>query len=201
MSWRSFTLAVLAALVASCATSAPPAVATCAEAAVPPDVVTEYYSIRGTSSAELRAEMTVRGPRDRRGLPRDALARWRVDWHYPFQRTASGCATGPSQVTVKTTYVLPQWSDQASASGELQRQWSCYLAAIVAHEDGHRAHGRDAAAQIEALLPTLPAQPTCAEMDALANAEGQRVLQQFRELDDEYDAKTRHGATQGAVFR
>jgi hypothetical protein len=38
-------------------------------------------------------------------------------------------------------------------------------------------------------------------MDAAANDEGQRILQHYRDLDAEYDAKTRHGATQGATFR
>jgi predicted secreted Zn-dependent protease len=168
---------------------------------VPPDVRVEYYEIRGATVAELRAQMAALNPRNDGGVPHDAHAEWHVDWRYPFQRSPQGCATGPSTVTVRTTYTLPRWHDEALGPLDVQRRWTCFFSAILVHEDGHRLHGQEAAAQVRALLPTLPPQPTCPEMDALANAEARKVLQHFREVDEEYDRNTRHGATQGALLR
>ena len=172
----------------------------CEEPSIPGDVEVEYYPIRGATSAELRAQMRALGPCDEHGARHYADAHWRVRWRYPFQRTSGACATGPSKVTLTTTYLLPRWVDAALGPGEVQEQWKCFLAALLVHEDGHRLHGRDAAARIEVLLPTLPPQRTCPEMDALANAEAEKVLQHFRELDQEYDRSTRHGATQAVVL-
>lgn len=172
----------------------------CGDVPVPADVEVEYYEIHGASSTELRTQMNVLGPWDRFGVRRFATTHWDVQWRYPFQTTPAGCALGTPRVTLKATYTLPRWVDAGSAPRELQQQWRCYLTALLVHEDGHRLHGREAAARIEALLPTLAPQPTCPEMDALANAEGHRVLEHFRELDQEYDRSTRHGATQAAVL-
>jgi predicted secreted Zn-dependent protease len=183
-----------ALVVASAKGIAP--VQACADATVPADVEIEYYEIRGASSTELRAQMNALGPSDRFGVRRFATTHWDVQWRYPFQTTPVGCALGAPKVTLKAKYILPRWMDADSAPPEVQQQWRCYLAALLVHEDGHRLHGREAAARIEALLPTLAPQPTCPEMDALANAEAHRLLEHFRDLDQEYDRNTRHGVTQ-----
>lgn len=185
------------ALVVASARGIAPA---CGEPPVPADVEVEYYEIRGASSTELRTQMNALGPWDRFGVRRFASTHWDVQWRYPFQTTPTGCALGAPRVTLKAKYTLPRWMDADSGPPELQQQWRCYLAALLVHEDGHRLHGREAAARIEALLPTLPPQPTCPEMDALANAEAHRVLEHFRDLDQEYDRDSRHGATQAAVL-
>lgn len=200
MALRFSVLTTIGLVAAGCATVPRGPADVCPEVSVSPEVQLEFYVIEGADPTELRAQMRELGPRDIRGV-HHGYAQWHVDWRYPFLTTSRGCATGTTQVTVKTKYTLPRWHDEASAPPELRARWRCFLSALLVHEDGHRLHARDAAATIEALLPRLPPQPSCAEMDNLANAEAHRILEHFRELDQEYDRETRHGMTQGAVFR
>lgn len=200
MNRASLLLLVSSACVTYAPAVRPAPAAPCADVPFPEDVTADYYDISGGSSTQLRREMDAKGPVTD-GKRNDAYTHWHVDWRYPFQKSAAGCTTGPATITLKTSYQFPRWTGEPSGDAELRRRWHCYQGALLTHEDGHRVHGRDAAAEIEAKLPTLPPRRTCDEMDAAANAEGQRILQHYRDLDREYDAKTNHGATQGATFR
>jgi predicted secreted Zn-dependent protease len=152
----------LALLSSACVTVAPARTAApCAEVPFPADVVADYYDITGSSSSQLRAQMDVKGPENGEGRRNDAYTRYHVNWRYPFHESAAGCSTGPVTVTLKTTYQFPRWVDEASGDGELRRRWQCYVGALLTHEEGHRVHGHDAKAEVEAKLMALPARPTC----------------------------------------
>jgi predicted secreted Zn-dependent protease len=79
-------------------------------------------------------------------------------------------------------------------------RWRRYLDALCGCEGGHRDNGLRAASEIAELLPHLPAAPTCELADEAANAAARLVVERYRAQDEQYDADTRHGAGQGAVF-
>lgn len=166
----------------------------------PGDVEVEWYDIAGVEEAALRQEMNEKGPVDPKGRRSDAYTAWRVTWNYPFAQDGSTCSTGPVLVTLKTTYTLPRWVSRDAAPVELQQRWQGYVAALLTHEAGHRQHGQGARREVEQTLSHLGPEATCEEMDARANAEGERVLDKYRALDAAYDEETKHGETQGAVF-
>ncbi|MEW5738005.1 MAG: DUF922 domain-containing protein [Myxococcota bacterium] len=198
--WTAVAAATLLAVLASgCATlraSGPPL----PQPVPPDDVEVEWYDISGQDEDTLRAELNAKGPTDAKGRRSDAYTAWRVTWSYPFAERGNTCSTGPILVTLETKYTLPRWVSQAAAAPSLQERWKQYLAALLTHEDGHRQHGQDARREVEATLGRLGPEATCDEMDARANAEGERVLDKYRALDAAYDEETKHGETQGAVF-
>jgi predicted secreted Zn-dependent protease len=160
---------------------------------------TEHYEIRGTTAAQLRAEMNARGPAGADGRRYDGYTRWYVSWRYTFQRSGA-CAIDRVSTTVKVTTTLPRWADEARADAALQATWRRYTAALATHEDGHARNGLGAARDIDAALARLPPEPNCDAMGARANAVANGILRQYNQRDLDYDRETAHGTTQGARF-
>ena len=124
--WRGFTLlgAASAVLLAGSPRAA-------AEPAV--TMNTTYYSITGTTSAELKAQMRSRGPQGYW-----AYTRWYVRW------------SGDCRISLEISYGFPKWENQAQAPAELQAAWNQMMTALRTHEQGHAENGRSAAREIEA---------------------------------------------------
>jgi predicted secreted Zn-dependent protease len=160
---------------------------------------TEHYDIRGTTDAQLRAEMTARGPAGADGRRYDGYTRWYVSWRYTYQR-GGACAIDRVYTTVKVTTTLPRWTDEGRADAALQAVWRRYAAALATHEDGHARNGLGAARDIDAALARLPPEPNCDAMGARANTVANSILRQYNQRDLDYDRETAHGITQGARF-
>ncbi len=192
-SYRFLAYALLVALVGLSACSQSPA-----EPAVKVD--TRHYDIHGDSAAELRQQMSRLGPPDRDGRRYDAYTKWYVAWHFTYREVGGSCRIERVTTSVDVTYTLPRWRAPRTATPELRAHWDRYLAALQAHEHGHRDFGVHSAREVEQQLQSLPAHGSCRELEAAANAAGHRVLDKFRARELAYDRDTRHGATQGAVF-
>jgi predicted secreted Zn-dependent protease len=123
MTWR----AALFSIVAPILLAAPPAMA---EPTV--SVRTTYYSISGTTSAELKSQMRSLGPK---GFW--AYTNWYVRW------------SGDCRVSLEISYTFPQWTNEKQAPAALQAVWKTMIASLQAHEEGHGRHGRSAAAEID----------------------------------------------------
>ncbi len=160
----------------------------------------EHYDVRGATAAQLRTEMSARGPVGPGGGRFDGYTRWYVSWRYAFRSGNSQCAIDRVTTDVKVTTTLPRWADEARADGALRDQWRRYLAALTQHEDGHAQNGLGAARDIDAAIARLPAESNCDAMSARANAAGQAILRQYNQRDLDYDRDTGHGRSQGAVF-
>jgi len=166
----------------------------------PSDTQVRWYDVEGDTEGQLRSELDRRGPEDTDGVRHDAYTSWQVTWRFPFAQSEEGCSTGPVTTSVRVTITLPRWHGWADESVPLVRHWRRYLDALKVHETGHRDTGFRAANDITEELSALPPKPTCDEAELAANTAAAAVLERYRAVDTEYDADTRHGASQGAVF-
>jgi predicted secreted Zn-dependent protease len=157
----------------------------------------DCYVVRGATAAAVRQALDRSGPEGADGHY-DAKTSWKVSWRYPFEKSASGCRLGPVEVDVGITYVMPRL--EGDVRGPLSRRWRDYLTALQVHEDGHANNGRAAGEAVLEALRALPSRPSCGELDLLARETGLKIVRSFNALDDAYDARTKHGVTQGAVF-
>lgn len=162
-------------------------------------VETGYYSIIGTSARELRQQMHRFGPKDSGGAY-DAYTRWHVRWRYDYRQDGRQCAIARVTSSADVTFTLPNWKNSSEGPGELQQKWRDYLSALQQHEEGHKTFALRAAAEIEDAIAAMPAATSCADLAQKANAIGERIVNHYRQEERAYDAHTRHGATQGAVF-
>jgi predicted secreted Zn-dependent protease len=164
------------------------------------NVSTQYYEVGGDTPARIWEEMRMRGPTGRDGRRYNARTEWHVRWRYPLEETGTGCEIGRVSVTLTVRYTMPRWERPPGTSSAVASQWNRYVGALESHEEGHADFGREAAQRIERALGGLSARASCNQLDREANALGQRILDEIRPEEEDYDRETNHGATQGTAF-
>jgi predicted secreted Zn-dependent protease len=158
-------------------------------------VAVKTYPVEGRNYDALTASLRARGPQGFHGL-----AKWRVSYEFTSKRERGLCRVDTVRVTIAGEILMPHWTEASLAQPALQRHWSDYYAALKVHEDGHIQHGRELAVLVKERLLGLGAVP-CERLNATAQGEFNRLYANLRNRDAEYDARTGHGATQGAYFR
>lgn len=170
----------------------------CAEPEVHVDY--EYYEIRGETAEQLRHAMNAQGTVWKDGKTYDAYTSWNVSWTFGRRTGKNGCYLDSVKTVVRVIHRFPKWKDNLFAPLDLQEKWNDYMKALKEHEDGHKDLAVGAAREIEWTLTNLDASPNCEEIRIRANALAREILQNYREQEAAYDAMTRFGETQGAVF-
>ena len=129
-----------------------------------------------------------------------AHAQWYLSYTYRQRSVPGGsCAIESVSTKLDLKVRMPRWTPPPGASQDLVRRWERYLDALRVHEAGHLQVGRD----FESNFKRAAVAMSTADCGALASALRARfdsLLEQSRQRDLDYDAQTRHGATQGAVF-
>jgi len=160
----------------------------------------DYYKLYSTSQASLRREMNKKGIRWTDGKTYDGFTSWYVKWRYEYYYKNGYCSLEAVDVSVDVEYTLPRWVLKPLGNQKTWINWNRYSDALKKHEDGHRDFGIEAARKIEAALLSIGSRPRCDTLGDDANAIAYRILDDFRKKEVEYDRKTGHGRTQGAVF-
>ena len=167
-----------------------------ASAAVTTKVTTKYYSFTGQTVADMRASIN----RVRPGA-QDASAWGTVNWRWRRAISGSGrCSFSRTSVALSEKFVMPQWASREGAPADVQNTWDTYLARLWVHEKGHQTLSLKAAKAVSAKLNKMGSYATCAALDKAANKAASAIMARQQKAQAAYDARTNHGATQGAVF-
>ena len=161
---------------------------------------THYYAITGSSARELRDAINEKRPVGKDGKPHDAITSWFVRWKYTTTGSSGGCAVKSFDVGLDISMTFPQWTNESAAAPQLVQHWRSYYSALVTHEEGHRAIGSGAAADIREAGSKLPSEPGCNELAKAVEKTAGEILERYRQREREYDRDTDHGRTQGARF-
>jgi predicted secreted Zn-dependent protease len=161
---------------------------------------TVYYNLRGATARDLRAQMNKFGVMEKDGKTYDGYANSNVDWRYLYNSNRSSCWITSVKTIVRIKYTFPKWVDRSNAPPELRRKWDEFISALIGHERGHRDIAVEAASQIERAIAGMRPRRSCKALEIDANALGHRLLSDCRKRQAEYDARTRHGRTQGVRF-
>lgn len=158
---------------------------------------TQPYTISGRSSAEIAAELRRHGAiASSPDEYREAYV-WRLQWHVEPQPTTGGCRVGDVEVELVSILSLPQWTAPSGAPASLKSDWSRFESALHAHEWQHRNMTVSRAQQLRPRLLRLTAQ-TCDSLVRGTDYVAQGWLEDMRKQNEDLDAKTSHGAGQGA---
>lgn len=158
-----------------------------------------YYELSGSTPAELRTLMSRVGPIDG-GSHSDAYTFTYIHWSYTTADTDQACSIRSLQVELQVTYTMPEWVPSADAAPGLETSWQRFEAALAFHERGHRDLGILAARELVRELRELPVFATCDDLSRAAQLTWDARFSQLKGGHRSYDAATRHGATQGAIF-
>jgi predicted secreted Zn-dependent protease len=123
---------------------------------------------------------------------------WQITWRLQWRQDRAGrCRLEQLRTHLKATITLPQ---KAANDPRARTSFAPFVQALRAHELRHMAIARKAAQAIDERIWQLPTLRTCHELNSAANKVGQRVLGEARQQGVEYDARTGHGRTEGAVL-
>lgn len=121
-----------------------------------------------------------------------------MNWRYRYRPGLTGCAVTALETDLAVTMHLPRWHPGEDASPVAIREWDRYSVALRVHEDGHADIGAAAAAAIRQELSGLRHASGCAALVKELDDRGKAIIEEHQAREREYDASTRHGATQGA---
>ena len=186
---------------------------------------TSYYRFSASTLAEALLRMTRLGPSDGDGH-HAADCDMRADIMHGLQ---TGIVSGTtqhspelgwmataqiSQATFRYVFVFrfPHWTNIARLTRPVQAEWGRYTTCLWTHERGHVTTAMTVLRQFLAEFRNLRitgtgASAQAAEADAQRNLRTQvsdvfdRLAFRNQQASNRYDARTRHGRTQGAQLR
>ena len=110
------------------------------------------------------------------------------------------CRVASFSTKTTLTLTLPRWSAPTNADFATRSEWRRYITALAQHELGHAQFAQLAAAGVRKMLSEATAAADCGPLKKRLNADCNTVVENFKKRDQEYDARTRHGETQGAAL-
>jgi predicted secreted Zn-dependent protease len=162
---------------------------------------TVYYAISGSTAADMRTQLDQLGPIEpASGKRYDGSAKWNFYWHFRYLGSPGRCRLTKAIVSLNLKYTIPRWQRPADASTTLAAQWNSFLSALGKHEKGHGAIAIAAGKKLTAKIRALTPRSTCSRLEATANRIGETEVKRTNVAEAAYDARTDHGATQGARF-
>jgi predicted secreted Zn-dependent protease len=157
-----------------------------------------YYIVTPHSATPLWRSVIKASPIREYGKTYMGHTAWTVKWDMKWKRQANGgCAMVKVRTHLHGIITLPK---VVLPDAEQQARFDGFVKALRAHEIEHMDIARDAAREIDRRVQRMPAMASCYELESAANAQGQRLLGEARRRGIEYDARTEHGKSQGAVL-
>jgi predicted secreted Zn-dependent protease len=128
-----------------------------------------------------------------------------TDWNLSYTFRSRGAPGGGCAVASVTTKLdlkvrMPRWTPRAGSSPDLESRWGRYVSALRTHELGHVQNARDIEGAFRHTASGLSASD-CGALDASLRSSFSALIKQANQRDVDYDAQTRHGATQGAYYQ
>ncbi len=157
-----------------------------------------YYDIHGRTAPELVAEMRRLGPKTSAGASYFGETLSPIHWTWKTRSAGDHCQLASIQVIVRSEITLPRWVPPADTVPGLLAQWKEFLAGLETHEIGHKNISGRAARAIQRKLEA--ASTFCSGVNAEAKRVTDGIVTASQIEQAKYDADTRHGVTQGAVF-
>lgn len=157
----------------------------------------DYYTIRGSTARELRADMNRLGPSNDAGVRNDGYTHWDIQWRYAYDRTVGGCTAGNFRVTLQARMTLPRWDPPAGVPQALIARWKRFADALRVHEDGHYELAVAAADEVRRVLHTNRTGDDCGRLGKRLDAAAAAVLADLRLRQARYDRDTDSGRKQG----
>lgn len=156
---------------------------------------THYYEVDGKTARAIRQDMNRKRSGDY-----DAYTKWWINWHFYWKESPAQCALTRAKVDAAIKFTLPKLASRSKANQEAKQRWQSYYQALIAHENGHRDLGIQAANVIEEALLTMDSAASCALLEKQANALAHGIIDEYIAKNKQYDLDTNHGINTGAVF-
>lgn len=170
----------------------------CAQPAV--TWTTNYYEVTGTTLREIHQSLRQNRPW-KNTWQTDGYTRWHVQWNFATSASGGKCRLTSFNTRTTITITLPRWVTATNASDPVRAEWQRYITALGQHEAGHGQFALAAANEIQKRARETGENADCSALKQQINSLAQGIVTQYRAKEKEYDERTQHGATQGAVLQ
>ncbi len=160
------------------------------------------YAVRGSTLNALSASLDDNALAD----PHEDNSRYyaRTDWHlggnWYWKSTTRGCEVDHGEVTMQMTMTLPIMQQQTGVPAAVQTRWNRFIDNTIEHESGHVRIALEGARVYQRDLGNFRATADCGTLKSKLADLFDRVFSSIDEENVRYDAETKHGVNQGAVF-
>jgi predicted secreted Zn-dependent protease len=162
-------------------------------------VDTTFYEAEGRARQQWMASMRASARRAGVSPPYIAYTRTQTRWSYASSRSSTGgCQPSLPAVEVSIRYIMPRLVADTVEEEDLL-EWRRYLTSLWRHEEGHGLRALREASEMRDSLNSLRT-PGCATLNASVTRAMDAVGRKHRRLQESYDARTGHGARQGALL-
>ncbi len=164
------------------------------QAAIDSKIIWNRYPVKGQDYASLVKSLSASGPKGFHGL-----ASWNIAYKYTTRTEGNVCRFDSIRLSVQGEILMPKWTDEDTAPPALRQRWADYYAALQQHEEGHVQHGNELASLVQEKFLGY-GDFACGQAKSIAQSEFDKLYNNLKNRDKEYDQRTQHGATQGARF-
>lgn len=165
------------------------------------DFSIRYYDVVGSTTDQIRASVFHNTPIRINGSPYGAVTENHFDRAYSAVTTgAGGCEVKNVRVHLISRITLPRLVRDGQSETVLS-EWQRYIGALRAHEMMHAQNGRYTAETIASRLFSVKSSMPCSQMQQLLNAAVEQLIENMGKWDEQLDATTEHGRSQGAFLR
>ncbi|MEP7001433.1 MAG: DUF922 domain-containing protein [bacterium] len=161
---------------------------------------TTFYDASGTTPREWLASSRRSAAAAGVTIPFLATTGWSTRWTFASSRVTSiGCEAKLPTVSLSIKFVMPRLVADSVVSTEDRLEWLRFTHSLWSHEEGHAIRGVRAAAEIRDSLQRIHTS-ACTQLSPALSEAVRKVLEKYTTLQAAYDARTQHGARQGAMI-
>jgi predicted secreted Zn-dependent protease len=147
-----------------------------------------YFTVGGTTLAEIERELVVRGPQvGVTGRRHPGATQMEFTSKLGYTDRAGRCEITKATVTVNAKVILPRWNKRGSADAETRLVWDTLSSDIKRHEESHIVIAKNHARELEDELKALGRFKTCQDAAAKAKKVTTRVLGKHDEEQARFD--------------
>jgi predicted secreted Zn-dependent protease len=160
------------------------------------------YPVIGQTLTELSKSLDAQAipePREP-GSRYYALTEWFLSARWVTHPTARGCEVESGSITLAMTMTLPALTATTGMPHEVLNRWNVFVNNTITHESGHVKINLQGARDYQRGLGNSAPALDCNALGLRLDDEFDRALDALTRAGRDYDARTQHGVTQGAVF-
>ena len=160
----------------------------------------ETYLVTGDTASELRDDLDRKRPPSPDGRRFDANVLWSLTWSFHFDSQPRACGLTDATVDLQMLVRLPVLAPDAEPSDAVHQRWDDFAVLLETHEAGHVDNYVSGAQALQDAFAAVEPAATCDELRATLADMGAAAIDAIRAADLDYDRRTDHGRTQGAIF-
>lgn len=167
----------------------------------------EYYTIKGTTSYELYLQLQKLGPKATvskatgKKIKPIANMQMTIERHYQAKETSKSCKLINIKSVAIPTFVYPQWERPENPLKATVEAWEKMIKNLKIHEVGHKDIAMKGVTEMQQVLESVPAYPTCDELKKVTDEKADEIDNKYVEMNKQYDKDTEHGIKQGVTLQ